>query len=256
MISASRTIRPAGSPATIFPPRATAASSSRRFPTACRRACPASPSTPAARFSPTRALREGLATMFDFEWINANLYGGVYKRSLSFFDDSELSSAGRPARRAGARVARALPRRGARRHHGGTVGAADFRRFGTGPAAGAPRPRSRRASRLFPARRRAVERARRAARLRNPGQEPPGGAPRPRLFAQPRAHRRRGERAPRRRSAISAPPRPVRLRHDDRLVDRLALAGQRAARPLEFAGGDDGGLLQHLRRRLAGDRRR
>jgi peptide/nickel transport system substrate-binding protein len=49
-----------------------------------------------AIFSDPRA-REGLATMFDFEWINANLYGGVYKRSLSFFDDSELSSAGRPA---------------------------------------------------------------------------------------------------------------------------------------------------------------
>ncbi len=35
--------------------------------------------------------------MFDFEWINANLYAGVYKRSKSFFDDSELSAAGRPA---------------------------------------------------------------------------------------------------------------------------------------------------------------
>jgi peptide/nickel transport system substrate-binding protein len=42
-------------------------------------------------------VREALATMFDFEWINANLYDGVYKRSRSFFDDSELSSAGRPA---------------------------------------------------------------------------------------------------------------------------------------------------------------
>ncbi len=42
-------------------------------------------------------VREALATMFDFEWINANLYAGVYKRSQSFFDDSELSSAGRPA---------------------------------------------------------------------------------------------------------------------------------------------------------------
>ncbi len=42
-------------------------------------------------------VREALATMFDFEWINANLYAGVYKRSRSFFDDSELASAGRPA---------------------------------------------------------------------------------------------------------------------------------------------------------------
>ncbi|MGA2794920.1 MAG: extracellular solute-binding protein [Roseiarcus sp.] len=42
-------------------------------------------------------VREALAMMFDFEWINANLYGGIYRRSIGFFDDSELSSAGRPA---------------------------------------------------------------------------------------------------------------------------------------------------------------
>jgi len=51
-----------------------------------------------AIFADPRA-REGLATMFDFEWINANLYAGVYKHSKSFFDDSELSAAGRPASR-------------------------------------------------------------------------------------------------------------------------------------------------------------
>ena len=42
-------------------------------------------------------VREALAAMFDFEWINANLYAGAYKRSQGFFDDSELSSIGRPA---------------------------------------------------------------------------------------------------------------------------------------------------------------
>jgi peptide/nickel transport system substrate-binding protein len=42
-------------------------------------------------------VREALAMMFDFEWIDTNLYGGVYRRSRSFFDDSELASAGRPA---------------------------------------------------------------------------------------------------------------------------------------------------------------
>jgi peptide/nickel transport system substrate-binding protein len=42
-------------------------------------------------------VREALAMMFDFEWINANLYGGAYRRSKSYFDDSELASAGRPA---------------------------------------------------------------------------------------------------------------------------------------------------------------
>ena len=42
-------------------------------------------------------LREALGMMFDFEWINANLYSGLYTRTKSFFDESELSSAGRPA---------------------------------------------------------------------------------------------------------------------------------------------------------------
>ena len=42
-------------------------------------------------------VREALGLMFDFEWINANFYSGLYRRSRSFFDDSELSSTGRPA---------------------------------------------------------------------------------------------------------------------------------------------------------------
>ncbi|PNG27847.1 extracellular solute-binding protein [Methylocella silvestris] len=42
-------------------------------------------------------VREALGMMFDFEWINANLYSGLYKRTKSFFDDSELASTGRPA---------------------------------------------------------------------------------------------------------------------------------------------------------------
>lgn len=42
-------------------------------------------------------LREALGMMFDFEWINANLYAGLYTRTKSFFDESELSSSGRPA---------------------------------------------------------------------------------------------------------------------------------------------------------------
>jgi len=48
------------------------------------------------KFSNVR-VREALASMFDFPWINANLYGGAYTRSSGFFDDSVLSSLGRPA---------------------------------------------------------------------------------------------------------------------------------------------------------------
>lgn len=42
-------------------------------------------------------VREALATMFDFEWINTKLFGGLYTRTKSFFDESELSSIGRAA---------------------------------------------------------------------------------------------------------------------------------------------------------------
>ncbi len=42
-------------------------------------------------------VREALNHMFDFEWINKNLYGGLYRRTKSFFDETELASPGRPA---------------------------------------------------------------------------------------------------------------------------------------------------------------
>ena len=63
-------------------------------------------------------VREALGLMFDFEWINANLYDGLYKRTKSFFDDSELASTGRAASAARACLARAVSRRGSRRYHG------------------------------------------------------------------------------------------------------------------------------------------
>ena len=47
-------------------------------------------------FSDVR-LREAIAMMLDFEWINANFYSGLYVRTNSFFDESEFSCAGRPA---------------------------------------------------------------------------------------------------------------------------------------------------------------
>ncbi|MCI4678473.1 extracellular solute-binding protein [Rhodoblastus acidophilus] len=42
-------------------------------------------------------LREALAMMFDFEWLNANLFSNLYTRDKSFFDESELSASGSPA---------------------------------------------------------------------------------------------------------------------------------------------------------------
>ncbi len=42
-------------------------------------------------------VREALAAMFDFEWMNRNLFSGLYTRTTSFFDNSELASTGVPA---------------------------------------------------------------------------------------------------------------------------------------------------------------
>ena len=46
-------------------------------------------------FKDTR-VREAIATMFDFEWTNKNLFYGMYKRNISFFGNSELASSGLP----------------------------------------------------------------------------------------------------------------------------------------------------------------
>ena len=42
-------------------------------------------------------VREALSMLFDFEWANKNLYYGLYARTCSFFEGSELSACGRPA---------------------------------------------------------------------------------------------------------------------------------------------------------------
>ncbi len=43
-----------------------------------------------------RNVRKALTLIFDFEWINRNLYHNLYTRTRSFFDRSELSSGGKP----------------------------------------------------------------------------------------------------------------------------------------------------------------
>ncbi len=42
-------------------------------------------------------VREAIASLFDFEWINRSLYYGRYQRTGSYFEGSELSARGRPA---------------------------------------------------------------------------------------------------------------------------------------------------------------
>jgi peptide/nickel transport system substrate-binding protein len=42
-------------------------------------------------------VREAISMLFDFEWINRNFFFGRYRRTASFFEDSELSARARPA---------------------------------------------------------------------------------------------------------------------------------------------------------------
>lgn len=42
-------------------------------------------------------VREAIATLFDFEWINKNIFFGLYRRTASYFEGSELSAHRRPA---------------------------------------------------------------------------------------------------------------------------------------------------------------
>jgi len=42
-------------------------------------------------------VRQAIALLFDFQWVNRNFFFNLYQRSASFFDDSELSAYRRPA---------------------------------------------------------------------------------------------------------------------------------------------------------------
>src|SRR4029077_10888393 len=42
-------------------------------------------------------VRQAIALLFDFKWVNHDLFYNLYRRSASFFDDSELSAYHRPA---------------------------------------------------------------------------------------------------------------------------------------------------------------
>ena len=42
-------------------------------------------------------VRQAISLLFDFQWINRNFFYGLYRRSVSYFDDSELSAYHRPA---------------------------------------------------------------------------------------------------------------------------------------------------------------
>ena len=66
-------------------------------------------------------VRRALAMLYDFEWANKNLFDGQFKRTASYWQNSELSALGRPASETGKGAARALPRAGAAEVMDGTL---------------------------------------------------------------------------------------------------------------------------------------
>ena len=238
--SASRTTRRAGFRATISPPRATDAfvkAYGRLRPAQGRRRLRLQHA--ARRCSPTCACARRWPSMFDFEWINANL---LRRRlpALARLLRRQRTLLGRPARRA--RAERALlapfPGRGARRRDGGTLAPPVSDGSGRDRAI-ARRALDELASAGYALTDGALARRQRAAR--SPSKSSVKTAQEERLALAysriARAHRRRSRGATGRRGAVPAPARQVRFRHDDRLVARLALAGRRAARPLGLAVG-------------------
>ena len=128
-------------------------------------------------------VREAIALLFDFEWINRNFFFGLYRRSASFFEVSELSARGVPPMRASARCWRRFPMRCAPT----SSMAPGRRRSPTDRAATARRLRAA----LAPVRRRRLRAQRHALRerasgrqltLRDHGDEQRPGAARARLF--------------------------------------------------------------------------
>ena len=88
----------AGRPPTTFPAVRDGRVVKETFPTGLPKAMlSSSSSTRGGRSLPTSACARRSALLFDFEWVNHNFFFDRYRRSASYFEDSELSARGRPA---------------------------------------------------------------------------------------------------------------------------------------------------------------
>ena len=93
----SETIRAAGRAVTTFRRSATDGSSRIRLPAACPSSAPTSSSIRAGRCSQTAACARRSRFCSTPEWVNRNFFFDLYRRSASFFDNSELSAYRRAA---------------------------------------------------------------------------------------------------------------------------------------------------------------
>ncbi len=161
-------------------------------------------------------VREAIAMLFDFEWVNHNFFFDRYRRTASYYDGSELASAGPLRRRARARAARAISRRGARRHSRRRLGAAGHRRLRPRPPDLEAGARAARSGGLRTC-------TARSCCERNSGKPlafeilvttPRSGAARPCFYARPQARRHCRAPAQRRRGSIRPAAAHLRFRYD------------------------------------------
>ncbi len=200
-------------------------------------------------------VRKAMTLLFDFEWVNQQMFFGLRDRTESYFEASELASTGTPRQRGASAPSSRLPRRRAGRHHGRHLGAAEVGRIGPRPDQHPRRARAPQRGGLAGEGRQARRRQRQALQLRAPRGAPRRRAAGARLPADAEADRHRGERALRRPRPVLRAPARLRFRHDPHLLVGLAVAGQRADGPLVERGGGHIGHAQLCRRARACGRR-
>ncbi len=179
-------------------------------------------------------VREALGDMFDFGWVNRNLYGGLYRRTPSFFAESPagVDRAGGLAGRDG--LVGTLPRCGAGRRPGRKLAPIGRWSFGSRPGRREARPGTFGRRGRPSAGQRHGRTGRPADPLRDRRTGSPSGAVGPELCRHPAADRHRGYRAARRRGPVPTAPTKLRFRHDVGVMVGLALARCRAALAVEF----------------------
>ena len=177
-------------------------------------------------------VRRAFNLLFDAEWMNRNLFNGLFKRTESYFERSYLSSHGRPAdARERALLApfadfvkpevlegtyrQPVTRRQPRQPEGCAQAAA-----GSG----------------LRDQRRAHDESRPAAEFGIPGADPGAGTPAAQLRAHARQARHRVGRPASGQRTVQRAPEEFRLRHGAVELDGFALARQRADQPLEQQG--------------------
>ena len=174
-------------------------------------------------------VREAITLLFDFEWLNKNFFYGLYRRTASFFEGSELSARGLPADATERALLAPFP--GAVRPDvlDGTY------QPPVTDGSGRDRERSRARSRYlhdagYELSGAVLQKPLRRAppHLRDHGDDQGPGAPLARLRAEPQARRDRCPHPHGRRRAVRPAPHQLRLRHDPKSLGRVALPRKRA----------------------------